>query len=166
MCGKSCEHIRAVQKEDPEATEFYASNQQPPRPMAFRPDTKAISDFTVQLPLSDAVTAKVAAGCDDPLRFPAGRLAPNIPAEQCKCGLSYSESGFCKLADCRVYLTLGSVTRDLFALDCPNRQPDCRRVYDGAAHALWVVSPTVAFSLPVMYMCVEQVRVLVAEFLT
>lgn len=160
-CGsKKCAHITVVQKEDPEAAEILA-NQPLPRPVAFRPDIKAISNFTVQLPLSDAVTATVASGCDDPLRFPAGRLVPEMPTDPCKCGLSYVESGFFKLADCRIYLTLGSVTRDLFAIDCPKENAECRRVYDGAAHALWVASPTVAFSLPVMYMCVEQVRVFV-----
>lgn len=111
----------------------------------------------MQVPLPDEITAKIAKGFDDPSRFPAGQLTPALPAA-CNCGAAYSQAGYCKIADCRIYLTLGSVTRPLLALDCPNRQQACRRIYDGAEHALWVVTPTTAFSLPVLYMCLEHVR--------
>jgi hypothetical protein len=49
------------------------------------------------------------------------------------------------------------ISLPLFALDCASKRPECRILYDGSEHALWMCTPTTAFSLPLLLECFEQV---------
>lgn len=157
--SKPCAHVQAVRKRDPEAAAFYANAATAPPLTAFRSDAISVSAYSVLLPLSSEVKSRIAQGFDDVSRFPAAELAPAVPKRLCQCAQprAYEQSGLVDVGSCVVYLTLGSITRKVRALDCPNKQPACRIVYDGQEHGLWMFSMQIALSIVLLVQCVEQV---------
>jgi hypothetical protein len=157
-----------VRAADPDAVAYYKREQKVPEALPFSADLVAVSKYTVAFPLQQPICQKLADGCNDVKRFPAAELAPAIPQQRCRCGLLYHKRDLVRASTCNIYFSVGSIRRDVFALDCPSKQPGCRILYDGSEHALWVCTPTIAFSVAVFAECLEQVSgrsVLVSHFI-
>lgn len=82
------------------------------------------------------------------------KLAPSLPMETCKCGQHYSEEGLRLIhSSCNVYLPAPHTAKalPLYELNCPERNPDCKVVYDGLQDGLFCHSKNTFISLWMLY---------------
>jgi len=177
-CKSACSHVVAAQQAaDPEIVKLYAAfkEKKDSKARIVLPDLKPISKRDITFPLTPAVCDLLSSGCDSHTHFPsfadAGsdgkgadkRLRPVLPNTPCACGSLYSSSNYVSMGPLSLHLSQGTVQSERFALDCPHQNPECRIVFEGDSHALWIASSTTAYSLEVLASCLDQVNSILSD---
>lgn len=157
-CGgrADCPHISLIKRAFPDSARLYTESKSSDPVPDLRPPTRAVlSNYSVVHPLNRDPELSQIRGLE---ALNTGiDLKPTIPAELCHCKQQYSASNFTRICSLTAFLIKGPVQCQLFALDCPRHNKQCRINYDGRGARLWLVSPYTAFSLELLSSCMTQV---------
>lgn len=172
---RTCSHISDVQREYSDVAAEYARIQQAAESLNRQPrvphrDYSSVSRYTVELPLQKDLRKLLSSGCDSVSEFPSA-LKPALPLDEkgnpvpCEHGFTYGDT-YLQNGSLRCHLSHGSVTRPVFTLKSTCGHAKCDIAYDGRPHALWIASPSTAYSLEVLLKVIDQVIPLLQQLLT